>query len=227
MKSSLEAVVTPSLKQVFGTVSVKRTVYAPTGNKWSGGFTWQITFTSRGWNVPMMVSRTANPTTNVKTLKSTHNPTVDFPSADIEDATHPLNPFANSRDGNQVMGTMMLKFKDVASSPLSSWSADLARNVGCPGTRRRAGVVYPDEPQDPKYSNHAVRCDSGERVYMDDYLLRPDNCRRRGLTADRIVDANRSECEDRCLRDYEGQPARRHLPAELQRGNYRADPVCR
>ncbi|KAE9300891.1 hypothetical protein PR003_g22649, partial [Phytophthora rubi] len=115
MKSSLEAV-TQNLKQVFGTVNVKRTVYAPTGNKWSGGFTWQITFTSRGWNIPMMISRIADPTTNVKTLKSSHSPTIDIPSTDIEDATHPLDPFANSRDGNQVMGTLMLKFKDVAST---------------------------------------------------------------------------------------------------------------
>ncbi|OWZ23328.1 Titin isoform N2B [Phytophthora megakarya] len=76
MKNALETV-SQNSKSVFGTVTVKRTVFSPTGNKWSGGFTWQITFTN---------------------------------------ATHPLDPFANSRDGNQVMGLMMLKFRDVAST---------------------------------------------------------------------------------------------------------------
>ncbi|POM78768.1 Hypothetical protein PHPALM_3665, partial [Phytophthora palmivora] len=114
MKAILEAVPQNS-KSVFGMVTVKRTVYSPTGNKWSGGFTWQITFTSRGWNIPRMVTMIADPNTLVKTLTSTHNPSVDIPTATVEDATNPLNPFANSQDGNQVLGKMMLKFRDVAS----------------------------------------------------------------------------------------------------------------
>ncbi|EEY61605.1 uncharacterized protein PITG_01932 [Phytophthora infestans T30-4] len=76
LKSNLESI-TQGTKKVFGTVTVKRSVYSPTGNKWSGGFTWQITFSN---------------------------------------ATHPLDPFANSRDGNQVLGALMLKFRDVTST---------------------------------------------------------------------------------------------------------------
>ncbi|KAF1784582.1 Immunoglobulin-like fold [Phytophthora cactorum] len=110
MKSILETV-TQNSKKVFGTVTVKRTVYSPTGNKWSGGFTWQITFTTRGGNIPKMVTRTVVGATTTLTT-----PTNGAPTADVEDATHPLNPFANSRDGNQVMGTMMLKFRDVAAT---------------------------------------------------------------------------------------------------------------
>ncbi|KAG4226736.1 hypothetical protein PC116_g24861, partial [Phytophthora cactorum] len=110
MKSILETL-TQNSKKVFGTVTVKRTVYSPTGNKWSGGFTWQITFTTRGGNIPKMVTRTVVGATTTLTT-----PTNGAPTADVEDATHPLNPFANSRDGNQVMGTMMLKFRDVAAT---------------------------------------------------------------------------------------------------------------
>ncbi|KAG6950480.1 hypothetical protein JG688_00014142, partial [Phytophthora aleatoria] len=53
-----------------------------------------------------MVTRTVVGATTTLTT-----PTNGAPTADVEDATHPLNPFANSRDGNQVMGTMMLKFR--------------------------------------------------------------------------------------------------------------------
>ncbi|ETK95924.1 hypothetical protein L915_01206, partial [Phytophthora nicotianae] len=110
LKNILETV-TQNFKKVFGTVTVKRTVYSPTGNKWSGGFTWQITFTSRGGDIPKMVTRTVVVATTTLTT-----PTNGAPTADVEDATHPLNPFANSRNGNQVMGTLMLKFRDVAST---------------------------------------------------------------------------------------------------------------
>ncbi|KAL3663536.1 hypothetical protein V7S43_011423 [Phytophthora oleae] len=111
MKSILESVVTSNSKKVFGTVSVKRTVYPPTGDKWSGGFTWQITFTSRGWNIPLMETQTVVSGTKILTT-----PTNGAPIAEVEDATHTLTPFANSRDGNLVKGTMMLKFKEVAAN---------------------------------------------------------------------------------------------------------------
>ncbi|KAL8005500.1 putative ankyrin repeat and fibronectin type-III domain-containing protein [Plasmopara halstedii] len=112
LKNLLESV-TQGSKQVFGSVTVKRTVFAPTGNKWSGGFTWHVTFTSRGGDIPIMVTRTVvSGTTTLST------PTNGVPTADVEDATHPLNPFAYSRDGNQVMGTITFKFREV-TSPLA------------------------------------------------------------------------------------------------------------
>ncbi|KAI9993650.1 hypothetical protein PInf_015936 [Phytophthora infestans] len=89
----------------------RRSVYSPTGNKWSGGFTWQITFSSRGGNIPKMVTRTV-----VGATKTLTTPTNGAPTASVEDATHPLDPFANSRDGNQVLGALMLKFRDVTST---------------------------------------------------------------------------------------------------------------
>ncbi|KAF4149257.1 Fibronectin type III domain [Phytophthora infestans] len=110
LKSNLESI-TQGTKKVFGTVTVKRSVYSPTGNKWSGGFTWQITFSSRGGNIPKMVTRTV-----VGATKTLTTPTNGAPTASVEDATHPLDPFANSRDGNQVLGALMLKFRDVTST---------------------------------------------------------------------------------------------------------------
>ncbi|KAK1941930.1 Titin [Phytophthora citrophthora] len=109
MKSILEGV-TQNFKKVFGTVTVKRTVFS-TGDKWSGGFTWQITFTSRGWDIPMMATRTVISSTTTLTT-----PTNGVPIAMVEDATHTLTPFANSRDGNLVKGTMMLKFREEAAT---------------------------------------------------------------------------------------------------------------
>lgn len=49
LKSIVEAVA-----NTFGTVSVTRTAYMPDA-KWTGGYTWTIEFTSRGWDIPIVV----------------------------------------------------------------------------------------------------------------------------------------------------------------------------
>lgn len=106
MKSALELVASGG-EQVFGSVTIKRSVYSETGDKWSGGFTWQIEFTSRRGNVPRMTADTTN-LVNADTLAT-------IPSAVVEDYANPLNPSAGSRDGNQIGGTMTFAFKGVRS----------------------------------------------------------------------------------------------------------------
>ncbi|OWZ23436.1 Titin isoform N2B [Phytophthora megakarya] len=88
-----EAVVESTLKNVdilygkliFGTLKVTRTAYySPTAVKWSGGFSWQITFTTRG-NVAGQIV--------------------------IGDGANPLlNPTVACRQGNQIGGTMTFTF---------------------------------------------------------------------------------------------------------------------
>lgn len=109
MKSTLEAVISNNVK-VFGTVSVKRDVFLPTANKWSGGFTWTIEFLDRGWNIPTMTVIT-NSLVNADVQKPQ-------PALTIEDALNPLPLFpAKSRDGNQVGGTITFAFGTKTSIP--------------------------------------------------------------------------------------------------------------
>nr|CCA13958.1 similar to titin isoform N2B putative [Albugo laibachii Nc14] len=96
-------------EQLFGTVNVKRIIYSPTGNKWSGGFTWVITFNKRGWDVPrMMVSNqlvAADGSTPINIL--------------VEDGNSPFTSFPTglSRDGNQITGSMRFRFGGITSIP--------------------------------------------------------------------------------------------------------------
>lgn len=111
MKSAMEAVVSTGGEIVFGTVVVNRTVYSPTGNKWSGGYTWQIEFMNRGWNIPKMTLVT-NSLANSDAARTK-------PTVTIEDQDSPMDVLtAKSRHGNQVGGTMKLKFNGV-TAPIS------------------------------------------------------------------------------------------------------------
>lgn len=110
MKTILEAVADNN-ELVFGTVIVRRSVFSPTGNKWSGGFTWQIEFTSRGWDIPKMI---ANP--SVVDADNTRT----APAVLVEDFDSPLTPFfAGSRHGNQVAGTITLAYGGVTAEPFT------------------------------------------------------------------------------------------------------------
>ncbi|KAL8005508.1 putative ankyrin repeat and fibronectin type-III domain-containing protein [Plasmopara halstedii] len=103
MKSALEAVDTQIGKLLFGNVDVKRTLYHSTIAKWSGGFTWQITFTSRGWDIPTIVVDQSGLTTSRSNI----------PAAQIivGDGTHSLSsPSVLCRDGNQVGGNLIFTF---------------------------------------------------------------------------------------------------------------------
>jgi len=54
LKDELEFIF-EGVEQVFGKLAITRLPYLPsTHNRWSGGYTWTITFLSRGGNIPMM-----------------------------------------------------------------------------------------------------------------------------------------------------------------------------
>lgn len=107
MKSTLEEVTSSSNEQVFGTVKVKRSVFSPTGNKWSGGFTWQIEFTSRMGDIPIMKSYPS--LTNSDSGQTA-------PTIAVEDEAHPFSvSFAGSRQGNQILGSITFSFNGQTS----------------------------------------------------------------------------------------------------------------
>lgn len=110
MKSRLEAVTSVAGEKVFGTVSVKRSAFFATANKWSGGFTWQIEFLDRGWDIPTMTAD--------KALLKNSDATKNAPDVLIEDRLNPLPLLAaGSQDGNQVGGSMVLSFNGADSIP--------------------------------------------------------------------------------------------------------------
>lgn len=104
MKAALEAVDTRVGKVVFGKVEVTRSVYNPTGNKWSGGFSWQITFTSRPWDLPTIkVDATG--------LRSSDD-NIYTPQMTVGDAASPLsNPGVACRNGNQIGAPWTLRLE--------------------------------------------------------------------------------------------------------------------
>ncbi|GMF63741.1 unnamed protein product [Phytophthora fragariaefolia] len=109
MKASLEAVDKKVGKLVFGTVSVKRSVYSPTGNKWSGGFSWQITFTSRAWDIPTIKVDNAGLTSSKASIYTAQ--------ITVGDAANPLsNPDVVCANGNQIGGTMDITFAGVTAT---------------------------------------------------------------------------------------------------------------
>ncbi|KAG6623132.1 Titin isoform N2B [Phytophthora cinnamomi] len=109
MQAALEAVDQQVGKVVFGTVNIQRSVYSPTGNKWSGGFSWQITFTSRPWDIPTIkVDDTG--------LKSS-NDTLYTAQMTVGDAANPLlNPAVSCNNGNQIGGTMDITFEGITAT---------------------------------------------------------------------------------------------------------------
>lgn len=96
-------------EQVFGTLDVNRVIYSPTGSKWSGGFTWIITFSKRGWDIPKMIVNNdlvaADGSTPIGIL--------------VEDGNNPFPSFptGSSRDGNQITGSMRFRFGSTTSIP--------------------------------------------------------------------------------------------------------------
>ncbi|KAL3663537.1 hypothetical protein V7S43_011425 [Phytophthora oleae] len=126
MKRLLEAVDTQTGKLIFGTVSVSRTPYFATGNKWSGGFTWEITFTGRGWDIPIITVDGAGLESSV----SNSNTGTQITAADKTSCF--TNPAAACRDGNQVGGTMTFTFRGVTATCTIGVDTSLADLRGNP-----------------------------------------------------------------------------------------------
>ncbi|KAK1941929.1 Titin [Phytophthora citrophthora] len=126
MKTLLEAVDTQTGKLIFGTVSVSRTPYYATGNKWSGGFTWEITFTSRGWDIPIIKVDGAG----LKSSVTNSNTGTQVSAGDK--TTCFTNPVAACRDENQVGGTITFTFRGVTDTCTIGIDTSLADLRGNP-----------------------------------------------------------------------------------------------
>ncbi|RHY82099.1 hypothetical protein DYB26_000715 [Aphanomyces astaci] len=94
---------------VFGTVAVTRNAFPITGSsRWYGGYTWQITFLSRGWNIPTL--------TVDSTLLLNAQAATPVPVVVIEDGSNLMTPPAGSVHGNQIGGSFLLSYNGVAAT---------------------------------------------------------------------------------------------------------------
>ncbi|CAK4149084.1 unnamed protein product [Aphanomyces euteiches] len=124
---------------VFGTVTVTRSAFPISGNlRWTGGFTWRIQFTSRGWNIPTV-------TLDASLLLNTQGAT-PLPVAQVEDGANLLTPPAGSVDGNQVGGQFLLSFNGVnAAAPCvigtTTDNTQLTSGPTIPDTRLQAYLM--------------------------------------------------------------------------------------
>ncbi|RHY35451.1 hypothetical protein DYB32_000104 [Aphanomyces invadans] len=108
MTTALQAVGTAA-EWVFGTVAVTRNAFPITGSsRWYGGYTWQITFLSRGWDVPTM--------TFDDTLLLNAQGATPLPVILVEDGSNLLTPPAGSVHGNQVGGSFVLSYNGVPAA---------------------------------------------------------------------------------------------------------------
>jgi hypothetical protein len=113
MKSILESTRTDNLQQVFGLVEIQRRAYIPPGhNRWSGGYTWTITFTSRPGNIPSMICN-SNITNLMSALCeiSDMNSGVNDTFQGQPDSSSFVDDPGEARDGNQVSGAFALSWE--------------------------------------------------------------------------------------------------------------------
>lgn len=101
LKNKLEAIL-ENKDKVFGQVSVTRSAFIPSShNRWSGGYTWTVTFLTRGGNIPMMgVDSSQLLGMNVTLSVSDEDSGILF---SVDDP-------GTARDGNQVSGSFALSW---------------------------------------------------------------------------------------------------------------------
>jgi len=111
LKNELEAIVDNNEK-VFGQVSVSRSAYVPSiHNRWSGGYTWTVTFLTRGGNIPMLGVNSSLLGINTNLSVSDE----DSGALDLYQGVRNSNLFSDddpgtARDGNQVSGSFALSW---------------------------------------------------------------------------------------------------------------------
>lgn len=108
-----------SKKQAWANITVTRSVYvASTATRWTGGYTWTITYTGRNGKLPAMGV--------VQSLVQVTTSAVSVTAGSIEavagTATAPLptDDPGTSRSGNQVGGTFGFTFTDSLGNPYTS-----------------------------------------------------------------------------------------------------------
>lgn len=113
LRDKLEAV-KENNEMVFGKVNVSRSPYIPsTHSRWSGGYTWTITFTTRGGNIPVMDIDISSllglqPVGEVADEDSgLYDSYIGLPNSKVFTLDDP----GTARDGNQISGSFALSWE--------------------------------------------------------------------------------------------------------------------
>ncbi len=113
IKASLEAITDINGDKVFGLVNVSRAPYVPPSHsRWSGGYLWTITFSSRGGNIPALAYDVSS-LTGANTLLEVSDE--DSGESDKYQGVHNSATFGTddpglARDGNQISESFSLSW---------------------------------------------------------------------------------------------------------------------
>ncbi|KAL7440180.1 hypothetical protein ACHAXH_004154 [Discostella pseudostelligera] len=113
VKASLEAITDSNGDKVFGLVNVSRAPYVPSfHSRWSGGYLWTITFSSRGGNIPALTYDDSLLTGDNTVLEVSDE---DSGESDTyqgirNSATFGVDDPGQARDGNQISGAFFLSW---------------------------------------------------------------------------------------------------------------------
>ena len=114
LKQELESIVDGGgIDRVFGTVNVVRTPYVPSDQiRWSGGYTWMITFASRGGNIPALGTDDTNLLGSGVQLEISDEDSgaSDTFQGSANSASFTIDDLGTARDGNQVSGSFALSW---------------------------------------------------------------------------------------------------------------------
>ena len=111
MKTKLESIAEGS-DSIFGTLAIERTVYVPVGhNRWSGGYTWIITFKSRPGNIPALSSDSSSLVGSGALLEVGDEDSGDRDTyRGIANSAFLADDPGTAKDGNQVSGSYALSW---------------------------------------------------------------------------------------------------------------------
>ena len=111
MKEKLEAI-TEGDNSVFGAVDITRTVYVAPGHmRWSGGYTWTITFKTRPGNVPALIANPSGLTGSGISLQVSDEDSGDHDTyRGLTNNMSFIDDPGTARDGNQVSGSFALSW---------------------------------------------------------------------------------------------------------------------
>lgn len=113
LKASLEAIVDVNGDKVFGLVNVSRTPFVPPSHfRWSGGYLWTITFSSRGGNIPALAYDDSALTGASPFLEVSDEDSGEWDTYQgvRNSATFGANDPGLARDGNQISGEFSLSW---------------------------------------------------------------------------------------------------------------------
>uniref|UniRef100_A0A7S4I964 Fibronectin type-III domain-containing protein n=1 Tax=Odontella aurita TaxID=265563 RepID=A0A7S4I964_9STRA len=145
MKTQLESVL-DGADRVFGTVNVVRSPFVPSSqDRWSGGYLWMITFTSRGGNIPAMsVDGSSMTGSNVVLEVSDENSGLHDTFFGLPDSSSfSVDTGGTARDGNQVSGVYALSWAGNSFHPSVNAGDVFSVRTGGSGSDQHTALSAP------------------------------------------------------------------------------------